>query len=522
MRTLNDIKIGPVETLTEEELKRILDKLIEFAKSNPQSPEREYFDFKRELNLTTEDGKFKIRKAFSAFANTHGGWIIVGIAEVRDRGRVVGYEVVGVQDPSQYDKLRDILSADEYIRPRIEFQSKMITYKGKPVLIFYIPEHSFLVEVRKTKDDIWIAYRRYGNRTDVMSEGEKIEKFFQGATTLPKELRTNVSELKFYSVNDSQVEPYITCTVNNIERIYRWVGIGLYPIILIPTLSIPLKGHSRVYRASSLWQGGDKEYEKFLQILRDIENALEEFPGINFEVWSLWTPSSRLNYFVGCNACGLIKCIEGVLKRSHYMMFVWILYSTVMTFVIGRISEGSCTIEVRSLSNFIPNKYPFIRIDDIGRVSHLPLPVRETEWWNKDFVRKWNLPLKEELWYEDIPDKLLEPLPSARIIGYLGEKPRSGVHALPRVRRGFTLVDIKEPNKLPKEAPPIIADFMPLFTLIRSAPGGLNDLKEVKIIGLDLEALIMPEFLIHDMIVVLFSLECHVNQLKAYRITDNQ
>jgi len=88
-----------------------------------------------------------------------------------------------------------------------------------------------------------------------------------------------------------------------------------------------------------------------------------------------------------------------------------------------------------------------------------------------------------------------------------------------RVLRGFTLINIKELSKLPKETPPLIVDIKPLFAVLRSAPRGLNDLEEVKIVGLDLEALIIPEILIHDMIVVLFSLECHINQSKAYRIT---
>ena len=84
------------------------------------------------------------------------------------------------------------------------------------------------------------------------------------------------------------------------------------------------------------------------------------------------------------------------------MKFAWILYSTVMIFVIGRISESSCTIEVRSIFNFISNNYPFISIDDAGRVILLPLPAREITWWVEELTRKWRLPLREELWYEDV------------------------------------------------------------------------------------------------------------------------
>jgi len=76
-----------------------------------------------DLDLETNDGKFKVRKVFSAFANTRGGWIIVGVTEEKKKGRVTDYKIVGVLDSSLYGKLRDILSTDEYIRPRVELHA---------------------------------------------------------------------------------------------------------------------------------------------------------------------------------------------------------------------------------------------------------------------------------------------------------------------------------------------------------------------------------------------------------------
>ena len=85
--------------------------------------------------------------------------------------------------------------------------------------------------------------------------------------------------------------------------------------------------------------------------------------------------------------------------------------------------------------------------------------------------------------------------------------------------KDFTVVNIKELNKLPKETLPLVANITPLFTVLLSAPRGSNDLKEVKIIELDLETLIAPGIMIHDIVIVLLSLECHMSQSKVHRIT---
>jgi len=92
-----------IENIPEDELIRILDEVIQFAKSNLQSPERETYDFKKDFegdwDFTTSKGKENIRKHFSAFANARGGWIIFGIEEVKDKvGRPVDLKIAGIKN----------------------------------------------------------------------------------------------------------------------------------------------------------------------------------------------------------------------------------------------------------------------------------------------------------------------------------------------------------------------------------------------------------------------------------------
>jgi len=72
----------------------------------------------------------------------------------------------------------------------------------------------------------------------------------------------------------------------------------------------------------------------------------------------------------------------------------------------------------------------------------------------------------------------------------------------------------------PEDAPPLITNASTLFTSMRSAPMGVNDMEEIKITGmnLNLKVLLIPRIIINNVTLVLFSLNCHVNQSKAYRL----
>lgn len=507
MIVVGGTKIPPIDEVSEDELRDILDEIIKFAKSNPQGPERESFDFKRQLNI---NNKHEIKKDFSSFANARGGLIVVGVDEKKD------YQIIDVQNIPKDEQLTQILSTDNYIYPSMRPCSRAIAYQGKTVLLYYISEKREPIGVKR--HDQWVVYSRNNNTTKTLSPIEITLKFYSGVKKLHEHARISISQLSFYSSKDDSREPFIRWTIKNQGKLHKWLKLMLMPLIPIPLPIMPFQYHSEVHYSSTGWHG---DYKKLLDIIKSIENKLQEL-GISFEVWTVPLGGAKTyledhHYISGCGAQNLKACLEEVRKNQGVTGFGWILFSPVTVLVIGELYDNHCDIEVQSIFSFIPNNYPFISIDDAGRVVFEPLPSYKMDWWTKDRVTEWKLP--DGLWKEDISDELLAPFPSAQIKGYLGDKPRSRIYDFPFRTRGLTLLEVTSPlDKFPEACPPLIANLAPIFCHIGSAPRGLNDLNEVKIGGMKLSTLPISQYPIHDLTLVLFSIDCYVNQSKSYRM----
>lgn len=505
------IKIYPINEVSEEGLRDILDEIIKFAKSNPQGPERETFDFKKKLNI---NDKHEIRKDFSSFANTSGGLIIVGIDEKKN------YGVANIQNIPKDEQLSQIVSTDSYIRPPVRFSSRAIVYRGKIVLLYYVPESHVPIEVKRNAQ--WLVYGRNNNTTKILSGMELMLKFYRGVKKLPEYARINISQLGFYSSKDDSKEPFVKWTIKNQGELYKGLDLMWWmPLIPTPLPIMPFQYHSEVYYSSTRWYGS---YEKLLDIIECIENKLQEL-GISFEVWTVPLDGAKTyledhNYVSGCGAQNLKTCLEEVCKNQPVTRFGWIFFSPVTQLVIGELYENHCDIEVQSIYSFIPNNHPFISIDDAGRVILEPLPSYKMNWWTKDYVTEWKS--KSSLpWAEDISDELLASAPSAQIKGYLGDEPRPRSYDLPFRTRGLTIQEVTcPPDKFPENDPPLIGNVAPIFCHISSAPRGLNDLKDVKIGGMKLDTLLISQYPLHDSSVVLFSISCYVNQSRSYRMVE--
>ena len=512
-------KIPPIDELPEEEIIEILEHIIKFAKSNPQGHERETYDFKRELNLNTKSEKYELRKDFSSFANAHGGIIIVGI---EDDLTIVGVNANKMPEDS---RLSQILSEKEYIRPPIGglFRSRMIKYQGKDILLYYIPQSEILIQVRKNGGSPWEQITRSDGRKDRMNSWKMSERFVRGFKRLPKHLRVDTSRLGFYfSDDDEKYKPYVEWTIKNHGEMYKWLKLTWMPLVPIPVPVLPFGYSQKVYSAYSEWHG---DYDNFKSLLIEVENKIQDMFGISYEFWTVPLSGAKTyldnhTYRTGSGARNLQMCLQELKDNQRAIKYGWIIFSKpVIHIIYGGIYPNYSSIQVQSLISSVPNCLKFISIDEEGRIFPEPLLVNKG---NVGEIIEKKIKFSEEyIDLEDLPESILNSLPSANILGYLGDKPKARVFDSPFRARGVSVLQLREQISKRNDLPPLIANATSVFSYIRSAPRGLNDLEEVKIGGMQINA--MKEFdIFNNMILLLFSIESYVNQSKNLRIPQSK
>ncbi|PID92412.1 MAG: ATP-binding protein [Bacteroidetes bacterium] len=107
--------------------------------------ENQYQDFKFEIN----DAR-KIARSLSAFSNTSGGRLLIG---VKDNGRISG-----IRSEEEFYMVES--AASRYCKPEIRFESRQHRIESKQVLEIYIPECSDKPVFAKDDNNRWMAYIR--------------------------------------------------------------------------------------------------------------------------------------------------------------------------------------------------------------------------------------------------------------------------------------------------------------------------------------------------------------------------
>lgn len=111
--------------------------------------ESEVLDFKHSIT----DSK-KIARSLVAFANTHGGKLLVG---VRDNG-----SISGITDEEEYYMVE--AAAHLYCRPEVRFTTETWNVKGRTVLEITIPKSLQNTYYARDKDGKWKVYIRVGDQ----------------------------------------------------------------------------------------------------------------------------------------------------------------------------------------------------------------------------------------------------------------------------------------------------------------------------------------------------------------------
>lgn len=107
--------------------------------------EHQQLDFKFEIS-----DAFKIARTFSAFANTDGGKLLIG---VKDNGRIAG-----VRSEEEYYMAES--AASLYCKPEVPFTTQKWVVEGKTVLEITIPPSHQRPHFARDRDSRWWAYIR--------------------------------------------------------------------------------------------------------------------------------------------------------------------------------------------------------------------------------------------------------------------------------------------------------------------------------------------------------------------------
>jgi len=107
--------------------------------------EHQQLDFKFEIN----DAR-KIARTLSAFSNTDGGRLLIG---VKDNGRISG-----VRSDEEYYMAES--AANLYCKPEVKFETRNYQIDGKSVLEIYIPPVEHKPVYARDHDQRWLAYKR--------------------------------------------------------------------------------------------------------------------------------------------------------------------------------------------------------------------------------------------------------------------------------------------------------------------------------------------------------------------------
>jgi predicted HTH transcriptional regulator len=111
--------------------------------------ENQQLDFKFEIN----DAK-KIARTFSAFANTNGGRLLIG---VKDNGKISGIQ-------SDEEAYMAESAAQLFCRPAVPFHINKWIVDGRCILEIEIPPSSNRPHYAKNDDGSWMAYVRIADK----------------------------------------------------------------------------------------------------------------------------------------------------------------------------------------------------------------------------------------------------------------------------------------------------------------------------------------------------------------------
>ena len=169
----------------------------------------------REGEHQQQDFKFcitdsrKIAKSLSAFANTDGGKLLIG---VKDNGKIAGTKV-----EEEFHMIK--AAAEMYSRPKIEFESKVWSVSGKNVLEITIHPSKDMPHYAENENGKWLAYIRRADENHLANKIQlEVWKRKSKPTGTYLEYTETESLLMEYLKNNEEISQNQFCKIAKISR----------------------------------------------------------------------------------------------------------------------------------------------------------------------------------------------------------------------------------------------------------------------------------------------------------------
>jgi predicted HTH transcriptional regulator len=194
--------------------------------------ENQHLDFKFEIS----DAK-KIARTLSAFANTEGGTLLVG---VRDNGAIAG-----IRTDEEVYMIES--AAHIFCKPRVEFRYKNWQINGKNVLEVIVRESNTKPHLSPWKEDQWRAFVRIDDENFVANsvQTEVWKRQYNEGPILVKYNRIE-QELLAYLKNNEEISLRDFCRLSKIK--YPLAKKILVNLITIGVLKIHFTEKTVSYR----------------------------------------------------------------------------------------------------------------------------------------------------------------------------------------------------------------------------------------------------------------------------------
>jgi predicted HTH transcriptional regulator len=166
--------------------------------------EGEQLDFKQSISSAQ-----KIAKTLSAFANTKGGRLLVGIKDNGSPAKIQPEEEKYVLE----------MAAGLFCKPEVKIQFEIEEYLGRTILIANVPQSTEKPHYAKGEDQKWWAYIRVHDQS-LLASKVMVDVMSRSTTEEPAKIEYGKAEktLLDYLEKNSRVTLKEFCKLGNISR----------------------------------------------------------------------------------------------------------------------------------------------------------------------------------------------------------------------------------------------------------------------------------------------------------------